>query len=275
MEVGPRYAILDPLPLLLSPGGSGRVDLKGGAQSPDPRPCRRRHHEDPQPRRRGIRGTRDQGEQLTGLGGEGEWVRELGKGGAGPSRRGFAFKIKKIAGLGRGCSLSSLPTCQLWDCTDQVNAPRCWREDWQALPRSWGCACAKANPWPRRPRAPSPGNGPPPPSLETGAAVEAIGLVPAGGRLIWPACLQAFLREAVTPFELWGTHRLTLNPPPSNPQAGGVPRPPSGAVGKSISSSPASLRRCSRYPSMAWTCRAVKGSPRARPTCGAGHQGPA
>lgn len=37
---------------------------------------------------------------------------------------------------------------------------------------------------PHRPRAPSPGNGPPPPSLETGAAgVEATGSVPAGGRL--------------------------------------------------------------------------------------------
>lgn len=142
VEVGPRYAILDPLPLLLSPGGSGRVDLKGGAQPPDPHPCRRRHHEDPQPRQRGIRGTRDQGEQLTGLGGEGEWGRELGKGGAGPSRRGFAFKIKKIVGLGRECSLSSLPACQLWDCRVWGGRPHALAAR-LAGPRLRGRACAE------------------------------------------------------------------------------------------------------------------------------------
>lgn len=71
LEVGP--AVFDPLPILSSGGSSGRGGLKRGAEPPDSHPCWRRLFEDPQPRRRrGSRGTGDQGEQLTGLGGEGE-----------------------------------------------------------------------------------------------------------------------------------------------------------------------------------------------------------
>lgn len=120
------------------------------------------------------------------------------------------LKIKKIAGLGQGCSLFSASVSAV-ELRKLVGVPWSCLENWKLFWRAVAPARKLAS-WPQRLRAPSPSNGSPPPSLETGTA----GLAAAGhtqaGRLVWPACLQAFLLEVCDPFELWETYHPTLSP---------------------------------------------------------------
>ena len=134
------------------------------------------------------------------VGGWGSGTGSSGRPGRGLAEGALPLKIKqvkKITGLGYGCRLWCLPPCQLWDCAQAGGRPQealqLAREDCKPL---WhGAAPArKAAAWPRIP-APCPGNGPPPPSLATGAASPAAAGCTQHGPLIRPAYLQAFFLE--------------------------------------------------------------------------------
>ena len=163
-------------------------------------------------------------------------------------------------------SVSAVGLCRgWWACP---GGPPTRRGRLQA-PLAWGCACAKSRFLAAHPRAPCPGNGPPPPSLATCAASPAAAGCSQYGRLIWPAYLQAFFLEVCDPFELWGTLHLTQSPLLSLPPAVGAHRSPSGgAVGNAPGprSRPWSPRSCSRYRLTPRSCAAVRRHCRIRAT---------